>query len=131
MSYRETDTGHGPFIFPTTTPVQFDPEALKSSIRMLAASEPDCMYLTHYGRVGDVQRLAVDMEQWVDILVDIALGIASIRSVPSHPERDARPAGGRGTGHGVVLPGPALRELFEGDVVLNTQGIEHWLDETA
>ena len=29
ISYREFDTAAGPFVFPTTTPVQFDPEALQ------------------------------------------------------------------------------------------------------
>ena len=30
--------------------------------------------------------------------------------------------------HGVTLPDRRLREIFEGDVELNSQGIEFWLD---
>jgi hypothetical protein len=30
--------------------------------------------------------------------------------------------------HGVAGPDEALREIFRGDVLLNTQGIEFWLD---
>ena len=42
---------------PTSTPVQFEPELLQASVQRLLAAEPECMYLTHYGRVGDVPRL--------------------------------------------------------------------------
>ena len=39
ISYRESDTAAGPFIFPTTTPPQFDPEQLRASVARLAALE--------------------------------------------------------------------------------------------
>ena len=47
LSYREFDTDKGPFVLPTTTPVQFDPDALHVSIRRLVALKPEAMYLTH------------------------------------------------------------------------------------
>jgi hypothetical protein len=34
----------------------------------------------------------------------------------------------RARSHGVAYPDDDLREVFAGDVVLNTQGIEFWLD---
>jgi hypothetical protein len=34
----------------------------------------------------------------------------------------------RARAHGVSLPDDALVEIFQGDVMLNTQGIEFWLD---
>ena len=57
LSYREFDTAQGPWIMPTSTPVQFEPEVLVASIERLLAADPACMYLTHYGRVGEVPRL--------------------------------------------------------------------------
>ncbi len=57
LSYREFDTARGPWIVPTSTPVQFDPEALVRSIDGLLARDPACMYLTHFGRVAEVPRL--------------------------------------------------------------------------
>lgn len=132
LSYRETDTSNGPFIFPTTTPVQFDPEALKSSIRMLADSQPQWVYLTHYGRVGDVQRLARDLLERVDMLVAIA------RQHSAHPHRTEKLRShmlgwlmDEARAHGVTMEDPALREVFRGDVELNTQGIEYWLDHAT
>ena len=35
ISYREFDNENGAFIFPTTTPVQFDPEAMRKTLDRL------------------------------------------------------------------------------------------------
>src|SRR6185503_17860649 len=58
ISYRDFDTAAGAFIFPTTTPVQFDPAALHSSVDRLMAQRPQRMVLTHFGPVGDLERLS-------------------------------------------------------------------------
>ena len=65
ISYRELDTQAGPFIFPTTTPIQFDPPALISSIDRMMEKSPCNMYLTHFGRVQEAERLAEDMRRAV------------------------------------------------------------------
>ena len=57
LSYREFDTANGAWVLPTSTPVQFEPEALRNSIERLLARDPEWMYLTHFGRVGDARRL--------------------------------------------------------------------------
>ena len=58
VSYRETDTGNGAFIIPTTTPVHFDPDAAHASIDRIMGYAPESAYLTHYSRVTDLPRLA-------------------------------------------------------------------------
>jgi len=129
ISYRELDTDRGPFIFPTTTPIQFDPPALKASIEALMERKPEWMYLTHFGRVGDLPRLAADMCAGVDQFA--AWGVA----FETDAERNLRIAEammdwliGRARAHGVELPDERLRALFANDVDLNTQGIAFWLD---
>ncbi len=72
LSYREFDTENGAFLLPTTTPIQFDPEPLKASVRKLVEVGPEYMYLTHYGRVSEVAGLAKVMTDGVDKLVEIA-----------------------------------------------------------
>lgn len=129
LSYRELDTAKGPFIFPTTTPVQFDPAALRRSVDMLMEAGPDWMYLTHFGRVGDVERLAEDLLKGVDVLVELA---------ERHTDADARTEAIQddmlqwlrqaAREHDVQLPDAALDEILLPDIVLNTQGIEFWLD---
>ena len=52
LSYRELDTPHGPIVFPATTPIHFDPKALRISLKKIMALGPRYLYLTHFGRLG-------------------------------------------------------------------------------
>jgi len=129
LSYREFDTDRGAFVFPTTTPVQFDPDALRASLKKLFDVKPDCMYLTHYGRVTDLDRLYAQMLAGVDKLVSIA------EAWGHAPDRTQRIETGihewlmqELREHGVSLPDERCAELLRTDVVLNTQGLEFWLD---
>ena len=87
ISYREFDTAAGPFVFPTTTPVQFDPEALKASVDRLMSRRPRRMVLTHFGPVGDLERLSRDLRAAIDEFVRMAGRHADA------PDRTARIAG--------------------------------------
>ncbi len=84
VSYREFDSAAGAWILAISTPVQFDPPTLRASVQRLLARQPRCMYLTHYGRVGDVARLGTELLDGIDRLV--ALGQAT----PAGAERDQR-----------------------------------------
>ena len=129
LSYREFDTQNGAFIVPTTTPVQFDPDALKASVRRLVADKPDFMYLTHYGRVGDVQRLATKMIEGVSMLTGFGERYKddNLRSQKIEAAMSEWLLAGLRQ-HGVSLSEEKCLQLLQADIVLNTQGIEHWLD---
>jgi glyoxylase-like metal-dependent hydrolase (beta-lactamase superfamily II) len=129
LSYRDFDTANGPFILPTTSPVQFDPPALHASIERLLALQPDAMYLTHYGRVEDVERLAADLHVQIDAMVDLA------RAAHGKPDRHAVLMesltdlyAARAAAHGWCHGRDALRQLLGMDIELNAQGLEVWLD---
>jgi glyoxylase-like metal-dependent hydrolase (beta-lactamase superfamily II) len=129
VSYRETDTLAGALVFPTTTPIQFDPEPLVDSVEKLMEMDPKFLYLTHFGRVGQPRKLADQMIAGVRKFVEIAERHAKSNSRKEDIERDmylwllqkCRE-------HQVELPGDALEQLLLPDVRLNTQGIEYWLD---
>jgi GNAT superfamily N-acetyltransferase len=87
------------------------------------------MYLTHFGRMGDVPRLAEKMKSAVERLVQFA------EAFVDDDDRGERIASemmdwlmGEARDHGVTMKDEALRELFRYDVELNTLGIEFWLD---
>jgi glyoxylase-like metal-dependent hydrolase (beta-lactamase superfamily II) len=129
LSYRELDTPQGPWIVPTTTPVQFDPEALRTSVQRLLARNPDCMYLTHFGRVDEVPRLGALLLSLLDELV--ALG----RSLRDAPDRHAALVSGQLDtfrrslwAHGCTLGDERIAELLAIDTELNAQGMAVWLD---
>jgi len=132
LSYREFDTANGAFLFPTTTPIQFDPVALKESVKRLMARQPEFMYLTHYGRIGDLQRLAKMMTDGVDQFVTFAERHKDDDQRTQKIEttvRDWLMAGVKA--HGVTMTEETCYELLKTDIVLNTQGIEFWLDHRS
>ncbi len=132
LSYRELDGPNGPFILPTTTPVQFEPDALKASIRRMLSFDPRGMYLTHYGRVEDVVPLAAALFEQIDAMVVIARehGQAAGR----HPRITAALAElyqTRAVAHGCPRSPDEVAEILAMDIELNAQGLEVWIDREA
>ena len=132
LSYREFDTARGPWLMPTSTPVQFEPEPLRRSVQRLLEREPECMYLTHYGRVGDVPRLAGLLLEQMDEMVALALAL------PADGQRHAAMVRGFGAiylkrlrAHGCTLAEDRIRDLLALDCELNAQGMAVWLDRRA
>jgi glyoxylase-like metal-dependent hydrolase (beta-lactamase superfamily II) len=129
LSYRDFDTAAGAFILPTTSPVQFDPPALHASIDRLLALHPQAMYPTHYGRIEDVERLAVDLHAQIDAMVALA------HAADGKPDRHDLLVNAlttlyatRAAAHGWQGGQATLRELLQMDIELNAQGLEVWLD---
>lgn len=129
LAYREFQSPRGAFILPTTTPVQFDPDALKASIARMLAFSPEAMLLTHYSRVTGVERLASDLYEQIDAHVALA------RAAHGRPDRHERLKAallelflGRAADHGSPVSPERAAELLALDVELNAQGLEVWLD---
>lgn len=132
LSYREFDSVNGPFIIPTTSPVQFDPEALHASIRRLVALDPPAIFLTHFGPVTDVQRLADALHATIDAMVGLARQFARVADRHARlVEAIAQLYIHRATEHGCTLSDDAVRDLLDIDIELNAQGLEVWLDRAA
>ena len=128
VSYPELFSPQGAYILPTTTPVEFDPESLKDSIRKLLGKNPEWMYLTHYGRVGGVQKLASQLLSGIDALVDIAERHKHREDRQDLISRDLSEwLMFSSRAHGVSLSDSKLAALLQPDVDLNTQGVEVWL----
>ncbi|MHB8345719.1 MAG: MBL fold metallo-hydrolase [Acidiferrobacterales bacterium] len=130
LSYREFDTEQGAFIFPTTTPVQFDPEALHGSIDRLIAMNPHQMFLTHFGRVGYPHRLARHLHACIDAFTSVARQEANTGAQRHSRIRDGltRVLLDRLSGHGCRLDRERVLALLEMDIELNAQGLAVWLD---
>jgi len=129
LSYRELDTEQGAYIFPTSTPVQFDPPALHASIDRLLSHDPVCMYLTHYSRVAEVPRLGALLKGQLDQMVALA---DQVRHAPDRHEALKRGMldifSGRLQAHGTALTQAQIGALLALDLELNAQGIAVWLD---
>jgi glyoxylase-like metal-dependent hydrolase (beta-lactamase superfamily II) len=132
LSYREFDTAQGPFILPTSTPIQFDPDAWHETLERLLGLSPELVYLTHYGPVRHVSTLGQALHQAIDRFANIALSI------------DAAPGQARQTQirgallqwlliklekHGCRQSADEIGQMMAMDLELDAQGLEVWLQK--
>ena len=130
LSYRQFDVDGRPSIIPTTTPTQFDPAAMRASIHRLLALKPSAMYLTHFGKIADMERLGGDLLRQLEAHIKVAL---DAREVPAGA-RHARIRQGlealflaEAQQQGWPMPVPELLKWLEADIDLNAQGLDFWL----
>ncbi|WP_371415694.1 MBL fold metallo-hydrolase [Azoarcus sp. DD4] len=145
LSYREfdepaepdaegaDDSGMRSFVFPTTSPSQFDPVAINRSIDRLMARQPPAVYLTHFGRIRPVPQLVARLRRLIDAHVAIAL-----RERNGGTDREARIRAGLARllldelrEFGSTVPHERVLELMAIDLDLNAQGLECWLQTAA
>ena len=130
LSYRELDQGGRQYVFPTSSPSQFDPPELHRTIDRMLSYRPQALYLAHFGRLTAPTALAGDLHRLID--AHAALG---------ERHRNAGPERKRLLMEGVTsllleekarqnwrLPSEKLLEVFALDIELNAQGLESWLD---
>lgn len=132
LSYRDFDDAHGPWILPTTTPVQFEPDAWHATLDRYLSFKPQRMFLTHYSVVEDVPKLAAQLRAGIDRYV--ALGQSLAKADDRHSKlktamTDDALAELRARHN--PLPEARVRALLEMDLELNAQGMAVWLDRAA
>jgi hydroxyacylglutathione hydrolase len=133
LSYRALDRDGLQYVFPTTSPSQFDPAALHRSVDRMLALRPEAIYVTHFGRLAHPLRLASDLHRLIDAHAEMALRLRE-----PGPQRHAKLVAGV---RDIVLDEAArqhwsltkedLIAVFELDIELNAQGLAAWLDATA
>jgi len=129
ISYRELDTAKGEFIYPTSTPASFDPVEAHKSVERIMGCNPEQVYLTHYSRVTDLDRLASDMHAGIDAYEQMAL---ACRDAEDRDDalQDAmyEYLSTRLIKHGFKGDSDAIRSIVQVDVTLNAAGLEAWLN---
>jgi glyoxylase-like metal-dependent hydrolase (beta-lactamase superfamily II) len=131
ICYHEFDTAAGPFMLPTTTPVQFDPDAFHATIDRMMSYRPGRIYQTHFGPVTDVERLARDLHACLVELVRIARAHSGETDRRALIEADMfRYFSERLEQHGYAGHAAERHRLLDEDVSLNASGLEIWLDRS-
>lgn len=134
IAYRELYTAAGPFLFPTTTPVQFDPAALHASVDRIAALTPARVFLMHYS-VLETPLAQVDaLHAGIDALVDLARAQAPRPGADFEADLAARILDawlGSLAARGCALSREQQTALLAVDAQLNAQGLRVWLDGGA
>ena len=133
LSYREFDVDGLEFVFPTTTPVQFDPTAAHASLDRIMHYHPQYAFLTHYSRIGNLTHHAARMHTLIDAHADIARKAADLTDgrVETIAAELATLLLDQVIAHGCTLPPATIHDLLAKDVSLNAQGLEYWLTHPA
>jgi glyoxylase-like metal-dependent hydrolase (beta-lactamase superfamily II) len=132
VSYPGLRFASGDFLLPTTTPVQFAPEKLLDSIRLLMSYQPQRCYLTHFGEFTQLQAGAEQLRRQIEAYPDIALGcagseqrVAAIEGkLWQYTQQQLALAGVPGA------PG-SYQHLLALDMDLNAQGLDVWLSRNV
>jgi len=128
LSYREFDTEKGAFIIPTTTPIHFDPKALRVSLKRIMALKPECIYPTHFSKVTGVPRLYQKLTEMLSKVENLGKSLANaehrhellkngLLNLYIQELRD----------HGCMLSDSKIDQLLSTDIELNAQGTGVWL----
>lgn len=130
LSYRALDRDGRPSVFPTTSPSQFDPDALHATLGRILALAPEAVYVAHFGQVREIPRLGADLHRLIDAHVALAEGCRD-----AGQDRHERLKAGiaelvrtEALRQGWTLDADALMQLFAIDIELNAQGLAAWLD---
>lgn len=130
ISYREFDSQAGIFLFPATTPVQFDPEMSRRSIERLVAMDPQWLFLTHFGRVRFRPHLAEVLQHQLRRYVELAQetlfkGQQRCKQLEKKLETESLD---RLATLGAPLTREEHRNLLAMDHHINAQGLQVWMD---
>ena len=129
ISYRELDVDGRPLIFPSSTPIQFDPDEMRSSIERMLAFNPEAVYLTHFSRLAPPAELGRTVLRLLDRYVAIALAASDAEDKTAHI-RDGltRLLLTEAHVHGCRLGDADILDIWRLDLELNAQGLAYWLE---
>lgn len=127
ISYRESDLDGRALIFPTTTPVQFKPEKWLETLDRLMEYEPRRMYLTHFGPVEEVSRLADDLREGIRVHHQVAADCLDDPDPAAEMEKRLEAwFMEKVRAHGLDWPEEKMLALIRLDLGLNVQGLVAW-----
>lgn len=130
VSYRELDEDDRQFVFPTTSPVQFEPEPYHRSIDLIASLATDAVYLTHYSELRAPAEKVATLHRLVDAHAALARALRD-----EGEQRERRLYEGvrallldEAHRYGTHLSDDEVMAVYGTDVELNAQGLAVWLD---
>ena len=126
VSYREFDKGNEVYIFPSTSPVQFDPEALIKSIEKLITYRPKRVCLTHFSAIDPTNKVVDQLIDGIHFVSSLAKEYASRKEAEEIIEDEMMSyflKGIKKVGNDDL---EFCRDRLKLDVEINTQGLIYW-----
>jgi glyoxylase-like metal-dependent hydrolase (beta-lactamase superfamily II) len=133
LCYPNLTSDGKPFIFPTTTPIQFDPPALLQSIDRLMALKPKQMYLTHFGNIEPTDAVVNQLKKRVHHFTQIAL--AEMHTNGDRLQNIERRLKDYLLAELALMqchqPVEFCEQFLANDISLNAQGLDIWLEKNT
>ncbi|MFT7458220.1 MAG: glyoxylase-like metal-dependent hydrolase (beta-lactamase superfamily II) [Planctomycetota bacterium] len=129
MAYEALASNGLPYIMPTTSPVQFDPDAWYRTLQRYLTYRPERMFLTHYGMVEQVEKLTENLRRRIEVYVEIAqTSLNSNNRSEVIKTRIAEATFAELRKLNCPMPMAACKGMLKMDFDINVQGLEVWLD---
>ncbi len=127
ISYRDLDMDSEVYIFPSTSPVQFDPDALIKSINRIMEFRPERVCLTHFSAIRPTQEIADQLIDGIHFVSNLTKKYISHKDAESIIFNEMMSYFLNGLGKIGNQDKDYCTERIELDVKINTQGLIYWL----
>ncbi|MCP4270792.1 MAG: MBL fold metallo-hydrolase [Gammaproteobacteria bacterium] len=129
IAYAQFSKGNTPLLFPTTTPVQFNPAQLIDSVKMMMRYQPKHMYLTHFGAIdvtGEVaDALCKKIQDYADIVTSLPEEEVTFENIHQKLQEYNYK---QFINHGINISKEAFLQQMSMDFKLNSHGLKIWYD---
>jgi len=126
ISYRDLDQNDQIYIFPSTSPVQFDPEELIKSIHKIMQYKPKRVCLTHFAAIRPTQKVVEQLISGIHFVSNLAKKYATEADAEKVIQDKMMNYFLEGVEKIGVKDLDFCRERLELDVKINTQGLIYW-----
>ena len=128
VAYPKLTVSGQPFIFPPSSPVDFDPADWLESIDKLMNTQCDRAYLTHFCMVDNLNPLAESLRQRIKIFADLALQTTSDKDlgdkIKNYFVEEIRATG-------CQISQENLFKILMLDISLIIQGLRVWVEKNT
>lgn len=128
VAYPELTVDQQPFIFPPSSPVDFNPQDWLNSIDKIMAAGCNRAYLTHFNKVDNLQPLAAALRERVTLFAQFAMqstnSDALKNQIHSYFHEEILKTGCK-------LSTEEITEVLSLDIDLITQGLLIWVERNA
>ena len=131
ISYRDFDNGDEIYIFPTTTPIQFDPYELINSVNKLMKYKPKRICLTHFGAIKPKNKVVEQLIDGINFMSSLGIEYAAQDNAEEKIQNAMMDYFLQELQKMGFTDQDSSREKLKFDVELNTQGLIYWQQKIA
>jgi glyoxylase-like metal-dependent hydrolase (beta-lactamase superfamily II) len=126
ISYRDLDHQDELYILPSTSPVQFDPEALIQSINRIMEFKPERVCLTHFSAIKPTKKATNKLIESIHFVSNLAIKYADKNDSESIIYKKMMDYFLEGLNEIGFHNNDYAKDRLSLDVLINTQGLIYW-----